>query len=204
MIGIIPCLAETNLELLASQIDAEGWQDDSEDIALREDRNIGQSEVCKVEDELQYSPYEPPIDGAAEVCLYRKRTINLLRRYGKLSIETGRLPSVLGGLEFRAKISSYPLKTFEDAFIFVFDIERCLGELDECEYEVVARVVLRGEAPAKAAYEMHCTPRSVYRMLPEALDKLSKKFLRRGILSRSKISPKSCQGGKNGVFDLSS
>ena len=111
---------------------------------------------------------------------------------------------MLGGLEFKAKISSYPLKTFEDAVIFVFDIERCLGELGEYEYEVVARVVLRGETPVRAAYEMHCTSRSVYRVLPEALDKLSKKFVRRGILSRSKISPKSCQGAKNGVFDSSS
>jgi len=150
------------------------------------------------------SPYEPPIDGMAEVCLYRKRTINLLRRYAKLSVETGRLPSVLSGMEFQRKITSYPLQTFEDAVIFVFDVERCLGELSEYEYEVIARVILRGENPGRAAYEMHCTSRSVYRALPEALDKLSKKFLRRGILCRSKISPKSCQGGKNGVFDLSS
>jgi DNA-directed RNA polymerase specialized sigma24 family protein len=96
------------------------------------------------------------------------------------------------------------LRTFEDAVIFVFDIERCLGELGEHEYEVIARVILRGENPDRAAHEMHCTSRSVYRTLPEALDKLSKKLLRRGILSRSEISPKSCQGGKNGVFDLSS
>src|SRR5258706_14047572 len=81
--------------------------------------------------DLSPSPYEPPMDEVAEICLYRKRTINLLQRYAKLSIETGRLPSVLGGMGFRARISSYPLHTFEDAVIFVFDVERCLGELDK-------------------------------------------------------------------------
>ena len=154
--------------------------------------------------DLSPSPYEPPMDEVAEICLYRKRTINLLQRYAKLSIETGRLPSVLGGMGFRARISSYPLHTFEDAVIFVFDVERCLGELDKYEYEVLARVILRGEHPEQAAREIHCTSRSVYRTLPETLDKLTKKFLRREILSRSKISPKSCQGVKNGIFEVSS
>ena len=111
---------------------------------------------------------------------------------------------MLGGMGFRARISSYPLHTFEDAVIFVFDVERCLGELDKYEYEVLARVILRGEHSEQAAREIHCTSRSVYRTLPETLDKLTKKFLRREILSRSKISPKSCQGVKNGIFEVSS
>src|SRR5450432_345861 len=157
------------------------------------DPEIGKGTATMSTIDLCASLYEAPIDGIAEVCLYRKRTINLMRRYAKLSVETGRLPSALSSLDFQPKITSYPLHTFEDAVIFVFDIERCLGELSELEYEIVARVILRGENPNRAAHEMHCTSRSVYRSLPEALDKLSKKFLRRGILCRSKVSPKACQ-----------
>jgi hypothetical protein len=203
MIDANPLIPIANLGVFANGIDSDTINQDSDATLPRHD----ESKRCSVNPsgiDSNPSPYEPPINGMAEVCLYRKRTINLLRRYGKLSVETGRLPSVLSGMEFQRKITSYPLQTFEDAVIFVFDVERCLGELGEYEYEVIARVILRGENPDRAAYEMHCASRSVYRTLPEALDKLSKKFLRRGILSRSTISPKSCQGGKNGVFDLSS
>jgi len=64
-----------------------------------------------------------------------------------------------------------------------------------------AYVIVR--RPEDVARDLHCAPRTVYRCLPEALDELSKKFLRRGILSPSIISPKSCQEGKNGVFTAS-
>jgi len=196
-------ISTVNVDLLASGVDADAVNPDSESVPCgKGDADHVRSSVGGIDSSP--SPYEPPIDGVAEICLYRKRTINLLRRYAKLSVETGRLPSVLSGMDFQPKISSYRLRTFEDAVIFVFDIERCLGELGEHEYEVIARVILRGEDPDRAAHEMHCTSRSVYRTLPEALDKLSKKLLRRGILCRTEISPKACQGGKNGVFDLSS
>jgi hypothetical protein len=196
MIEVNPLAAAVSLELLANALDADEINLNSDSRVPEQGGSPGDSIQPKGADYTLVSEYEPPIDGMPEICLYRKRTINLLRRYAKLSVETGRLPSVLSSMEFQAKITSYPLKTFEDAVIFVFDVERCLGELGEYEYEVIARVILRGENPDRAAYEMHCTSRSVYRTLPEALDKLSKKLLRRDILCRSKISPKSCQGGK--------
>jgi|SRR5271169_6008166 len=43
------------------------------------------------------------------------------------SIETGRLPSLLGRAFFRAKVTSYTMVTFEDRVIFVHDIEKCLS-----------------------------------------------------------------------------
>ena len=147
---------------------------------------------------------DPTADRMAEICLYRRRSIILLRRYAKLSMETGRLPSVLGGLEFQARISSYPLHTFEDAVIFVFDVERCLGELHERAYEVVARIVLREETVDQAAREFQCGCSYVYRLLEETLDTLSTKFLWRGLLDRSRVSPKPCQGGESGLFCVSS
>ena len=45
--------------------------------------------------DFEPSPYEPPLDGAAEICLYRKRTLKILRRYARLYIETiRRVPDI--------------------------------------------------------------------------------------------------------------
>src|SRR5438445_79638 len=77
---------------------------------------------------------EPAIDDDYEKerrrRIYRARTVTMLRRYMRYSIETGRLPSILGGEFFRAKITSYTVVTFEDRVIFVHDMETCLNRLD--------------------------------------------------------------------------
>jgi hypothetical protein len=149
------------------------------------------------------SPCPSPEVDDSELCLYRGRTVNILRRYLRLSMETGRLPSLLGNLHFRARVSSYPLKTFEDAVIFALDVERCLLCLDDFSQELLARVVLQEYSLEETARMLQCGVRSVERRLPEVLDELTKTLLRRGILSRSKISPTSCQGAKNGYFPAS-
>src|SRR6266498_911046 len=46
--------------------------------------------------------------------IYRARTVAMLRRYMRYSIETGRMPSLLGGEFFRAKVTAYTVVTFED------------------------------------------------------------------------------------------
>src|SRR5437870_7237679 len=62
--------------------------------------------------------------------VYRERTIALLRRYLRISIEGGRLPSLLGRELFRSKVMSYRMSSFEDAVIFVHDVDRALDQLD--------------------------------------------------------------------------
>ena len=51
--------------------------------------------------------------------MYRSRTVSLLRRYVRFSLETGRLPSFVGREFFRAKMTCYTATTFEDRVIFV-------------------------------------------------------------------------------------
>jgi len=148
-------------------------------------------------------PGEVQVEKEPEICLYRARTVNVLKRYLRLSIETGRLPSLLGNLHFRARVSSYPLHTFEDAVIFVLDVERSLQTLGRFSQEVIARVILQEHTPEHAARVMQCGSRSIERALSEALDQLTEHMLQNGILSRSKISSQSCQVAKNGNFDLS-
>ncbi|SRR6266496_1057319 len=60
-----------------------------------------------------------PVFRNAEMWLYRERTVALLRRYLRISIEVGRLPSLLGRELFRSKVTSYRMTSFEDGVIFV-------------------------------------------------------------------------------------
>src|SRR5436305_13986039 len=61
-----------------------------------------------------------------DLWLYRERTLGMLRRYQRLSVEVGRLPSLLGREFFRTRVTSYHAGTFEDAVIFVHDVARGL------------------------------------------------------------------------------
>ncbi len=113
-----------------------------------------------------------------ELWLYRSRTIALLRRYMRLSLEAGRLPSVLRREFFRAKITSYTSATFEDRVIFVHDVEGCLERLDVFDRGIIARVVLQEHDHEGAARLLHCARKTIERRLPELLDELSEEFLR--------------------------
>ena len=117
-----------------------------------------------------------------EICIYRKATIALLRRFLKISIETGRLPSVVGGMAFRSQLQSYRPSRFEDAVIFVTDVERCLQELSPFAQVVVARVILQEYTEEEAASVIGCSERTVRRVLTDALDDLAELFLQKLLL----------------------
>ena len=101
---------------------------------------------------------------------YRGRTVAMLRRYMRYSIETGRLPSLLGREFFRAKVTSYTVVTFEDRVIFVHDMEKCLDRLDEFSRQLIARHILQEHDQAATGKLLHCTERSVRSYMPVVLD----------------------------------
>ncbi len=129
-----------------------------------------------------------------ELSAYHDRTIALLRRYFRMSLEIGRMPSVLGREVFRARVTSYRVQTFEDAVIFVHDVERCVERLEPFSRQLIARVILQDYTYEEAAKLIGCGERSVYRFLPEALDQLTELFVASKLLSIS-----SCQEGENAV-----
>jgi hypothetical protein len=114
--------------------------------------------------------------------LYRDRTVALLRRYLRLSLQVGRLPSLLGQEVVRTHVTGYQAATFEDAVIFVHDIERCLEHLSPFDKTLIALIVLEEYRQPEAAQILACGPRTVARNYPEALDRVSEMFLQRGIL----------------------
>jgi hypothetical protein len=136
--------------------------------------------------------------------IYRGRTVQMLRRYLRYSIETGRLPSVLGGEFFRAKMTTYSVGTFEDRVIFVHDMEKCLGKLDEFSRQLIARHVLQEHDQEATGKLLHCTERTVRTYVPVVLDLLSQILVDVGLLERlDSKSQKSCQGGKTDLFPVS-
>jgi DNA-directed RNA polymerase specialized sigma24 family protein len=136
--------------------------------------------------------------------IYRATTVTMLRRYLKYSIETGRLPSLLGQEFFRAKVTTYSVVTFEDRVIFVHDMEKCLQRLDEFSRELIARHVLQEHDRWATARLLHCSEKTVRRLAPVALDQLCEIMLEVGMMERLDAIPaKSCQGGLESEISVS-
>lgn len=113
---------------------------------------------------------------------YRDRTVALLKRYARASVEVGRLPSLLGREFFRSRITSYSMMTFEDIVIFVHDVESALARLDWFHQRLIAMSVLEEFSFREVARLLPCPLRTVEREVPEALDALSRMFLDGGLL----------------------
>ena len=117
-----------------------------------------------------------------DLWLYRDRTQGLLRRYYRASIEAGRLPSLLGRELFRTRASAYRVATFEDAVIFVRDVERRLEQLDDFERELLLKVIAEDHTQDEAGQLLGCGRRTIGRRLAQALDCLTEMFLDCGLL----------------------
>jgi hypothetical protein len=120
----------------------------------------------------------PPIS----LAFYRKHTESLLRRYLYASMQVGRAPSILGDPVARGWASSRPIRTFEDAVIFVLDVERCLERLSPLDRQMLSRVVLQEYTQAEAATLLGMSPRAMSYKFPQALDRLTEKLLDAGLL----------------------
>ena len=62
-----------------------------------------------------------------ELAFYRKYTEALLRRYMRLSMVVGRVPSLIGREFFRGNVTHYRVQGFEDVVIFCHDVEKTAG-----------------------------------------------------------------------------
>jgi hypothetical protein len=113
---------------------------------------------------------------------YRPYTRALLRRYFRMAIDIGRLPSILGGLCFRARVSSYKLHTFEDAVIFVHDIESVFDRIPRTSMEIIAGVILLEHSVPEVAMRLGITVQRAERRYATALDSLSTVLLEVGLL----------------------
>jgi Sigma-70, region 4 len=116
------------------------------------------------------------------LAFYRKHTEGMLRRYLYASMQVGRAPSILGDPIARGWVSSRPVKTFEDAVIFVLDVERCLEKLGALDRALLSRIVLQEYTQPETAAMLGMSVRTVTSKYPQALDRLTEKLLNAGLL----------------------
>lgn len=117
-----------------------------------------------------------------EMAFYRSRTEGMLLRYTRMSMEAGRVPSMLGRELFRARVTNYEVHSFEDVVIFVCDVEKCLEELDALSQKLLKRIAVQQYAICEVAGMMGMSERSVVRRYHEAVDELTALFLQRKLM----------------------
>ena len=187
--------------IAAAADDAHSSQGNIEEGGPQISETGGQADLELMEDSRQEESWET--ERVRKI--YRKRTVAMLRRYMRYSIETGRLPSLLGREFFRAKVTAYTVVTFEDRVIFVHDMERCLEKLDEFSRQLIARHILQEHDRWATARLLNCNEKTVRRLTPLAVDTLTEILLDVGLLEHLDTIPEnSCQGGEERENHVSS
>ena len=156
------------------------WEARSLQVAWRESRQSAQPKpLPKAERQEKTEKRAEPV---VSVAFYRKHTEKMLRRYLYASMQVGRSPSILGDPVARGWVSSRPVKTFEDAVIFVLDIENCLNQLGSLDRQLLCRIVIQEYTQAETSTLLGMSVRTISYRLPLALDRLTEKLLATGLL----------------------
>lgn len=87
--------------------------------------------------ETPQTPVEP------EMVFYRKYTEAMLQRYVRMSMEAGKVPSLLGQELFHGRVTNYRIESFEDVVIFLHDVGKCLERLDMEQQHLISRIALQ-------------------------------------------------------------
>jgi hypothetical protein len=127
-----------------------------------------------------------------EMAFYRKYTEGMLRRYVRLSMEAGKVPSLLGQDMFRGNVTNCRVDGFDDVVIFVHDVKKCLEKLEEEQQRLISRIALQQYTVGETAKLMGLKPRTVIRRYGQAVDSLTRILLAVKLLEPQKC----CQGGK--------
>ena len=132
-----------------------------------------------------------------EPAFYRKYTEALLRRYLRLALDAGRVPSLLGREILRGEVSHARARTFEDAVIFVLDVERCIAQITPGRRHLLRRIALQEYSQGETAAMLGISLRTVIRRYGEALDQLTQLLLDRKLLALLEESGGAALGVEN-------
>lgn len=127
-----------------------------------------------------------PVPPRLELAFYRKYAEALLRRYLRVSMEVGRVPSLLGRELFRGHVSHYKAEGFEDAVILCVDVERCLAKLRKADQRLIQRIAIQGYTHEEAAPMLGITFKTCVVNYGTALDRLTQIFLKGRLLEPQK------------------
>ncbi|MGA3264514.1 MAG: sigma factor-like helix-turn-helix DNA-binding protein [Terracidiphilus sp.] len=157
------------------------WGASNPQVGWQEDWRKGQEQPA-AQPEVKPPASVPAAGPLVSLGFYRKHTESMLRRYLYASMQVGRAPSILGDPVGRGWASSRPVRTFEDAVIFVLDIEMCLNQLGSLDRQMLCRIVLQEYTQAEAATLLGMSVRTISYKFPQALDRLTEKLLETGLL----------------------
>jgi hypothetical protein len=135
-----------------------------------------------------------------QLAFYRRYTEAMLRRYLRLSMAAGRVPSLLGRELFRGHVTSYKVRSFEDVVIFCFDMEKLLGRLRPTDQQMIKRIVLQEYSQGETASMLRMSLRSCQQGYGKAVDRLTGMLLETGMLEPLE----SCQVVPHPVMEVSS
>jgi hypothetical protein len=122
---------------------------------------------------------KPPV----ELAFYRKYTESLLRRYLRLSMQAGRVPSLLSREMFRGNVTHYRARGFEEVVIFCHDVEQRLAKLNYTEQQLIKRLVLQEYTKGETAGMMGMSLTNMLRRYAQTIDRLTGMLLEAGILN---------------------
>jgi DNA-directed RNA polymerase specialized sigma24 family protein len=111
----------------------------------------------------------------------RSYTRTLIRRYLYARYQAARVYSSMGR-RLGGRASCRPIRTFEDALVFVIDMDRCLDSLNSLDRDLVRRVLIQDYTEAEAAVLFGMSARSVAYKLPAAIDRLTQRLIHSGLL----------------------
>jgi hypothetical protein len=154
------------------------WGTSSQALSWQQEEQTREQLAAQRNAKLAKGPAQPVVS----LGFYRKHTENMLRRYLYASMQVGRAPSILGDPIARGWASSRPVRTFEDAVIFVLDMEKCLDKLGSLDRAMLSRIVLQEYTQAEAAMMLGMSVRAMSYKFPEALDRLTAKLMASGLL----------------------
>ena len=157
------------------------WGTSSSRVTRQDNRKRWEPETAE-RTEAKPEAKAPAAEPVVSVAFYRKHTENMLRRYLYASMQVGRAPSILGEPIARGWVSSRPVHTFEDAVIFVLDVETCLNQLGSLDRQMLCRIVIQEYTQAEAATLLGMSVRAICYKFPQALDRLTEKLLATGLL----------------------
>lgn len=119
-----------------------------------------------------------------ELDLYflRAHAHGLLRRFLYASFQPCRVGSTLRDPVARGWVSSRPILTFDDAMLFVHDMEKCINALPSLDRDILKRHVLQEYTQEETAVLLGISPRAMNCKYAAAMDRLTAKLIEAELL----------------------
>ena len=114
----------------------------------------------------------------------RGYTRTMIRRYVAARYQAARIFSCLDASRFSGagRASFRPIRTFEDALVFVIDMDRCMESLSPIDLELLNRTMIQEYTESETACLMGMSARTVSTKAQVALDRLTQRLIDCGLL----------------------